>query len=110
MLKYFPGSSEFIGAIVIPSLVVVALFLLPLVGYWRLGHQLSRAFVVLLILDAGALTAIAWTEDYYAWLQPKFGLAKDEKKLTASREFLEARAAAEYDAERTVELYRSLSA
>jgi ubiquinol-cytochrome c reductase cytochrome b subunit len=104
LLKYFPGSSEFIGAIVIPTLVVVALFVLPIIGYWRFGHQLSRAFVVLLILGAGALTAIAWTEDYYAWLQPKLGLEENEKKLTASREFLEAREAAERDAERTVEL------
>jgi mono/diheme cytochrome c family protein len=104
LLKYFPGSSEIIGAIVIPSVVVGILFLLPLFGIWNWGHQISRAFVVLLILGAGLLTTIAWSEDYYAWLAPKIGLKSDEKKLAASREFLAAREAAFRDAERTVEL------
>jgi ubiquinol-cytochrome c reductase cytochrome b subunit len=103
LLKYFPGSSEIIGAIVIPTVVLGLLFLLPLVGRWNFGHQLSRVFVVLLIAAAGVLTTVAWSEDYYAWLAPKLGL-KDEKKLAASREFLAAREAAERDAERTVEL------
>lgn len=103
LLKYFPGSSEIIGAIVIPTIVVVLLFLLPILGRWNFGHQLSRVFIVLLIVGAGALTTVALSEDYYAWLAPKFGL-KDEKKLAASREFLAAREAAEHDAARTVEL------
>src|SRR5438093_1281330 len=87
LLKYFPGSSEIIGAIVIPTVVVVLLFLLPVVGWWNLGHQISRLFVVLLIAAAGVLTSLALIDDYYAWLAPKLNL-KDEKKLTASREFL----------------------
>jgi ubiquinol-cytochrome c reductase cytochrome b subunit len=60
-------------------------------------------FVVLLIVAAGVLTPLALGDDYYAWLAPKFGL-KDEKKLTASREFLKAREEAEHNARRTVEL------
>lgn len=100
LLKYFPGSSEIIGAIVIPTIVVVLLFLLPLVGWWNFGHQLSRAFIVLLIGAAGVLTCMALFDDYYAWLAPKLRL-KDERKLAASREFLEAREAAERDALRT---------
>src|SRR5207249_11140567 len=103
LLKYFPGSSEIIGAIVIPTAVVVILFLLPIFGIWNFGHQLSRAFVVLLLVAAGVLTTIALADDYYAWLAPKLGL-KDEKKLTASREFLKAREEAEHDARRSVEL------
>jgi len=50
---------------------------------------------------------MALFDDYYAWLAPKLGL-KDEKKLVASREFLEAKAAAERDAERAVELIGEL--
>lgn len=104
LLKYFPGSREIIGAIVIPTIAVVVLFLLPILGIWRAGHVLSRVFVVALIAGAGALTALAWSADYYAVLAPQFGWKIDEKKLAASREFLEARVAAERDSERTVEL------
>src|SRR3954469_25096824 len=65
LLKYFPGSSEIIGAIVIPSVVVLLLFLLPLVGWWDFGHRISRAFIVLLIAEAGVLTGMALFDDYY---------------------------------------------
>src|SRR5262245_59275553 len=71
LLKYFPGSSEIIGAIVIPTVVVVLLFLLPLVGWWNVGHQINRAFIVLLIGAAGVLTCMALFDDYYAWLAPQ---------------------------------------
>src|SRR4029079_13085642 len=103
LLKYFPGSSEIIGAIVIPTIVVVLLFLLPLAGWGNLGHRISRVFIVVLIAAAGVLTSMALFDDYYAWLAPHLGL-KDEKKLVASREFLDAKVAAEPDAERTIEL------
>jgi ubiquinol-cytochrome c reductase cytochrome b subunit len=103
LLKYFPGSSEVIGAIVIPGVAMAILFALPLFGYWRLGHLFSRAFVIGLVGAAAVLTAVAWSEDYFAILAPKLKL-KNERKLAASREFLEAREAAEHDANRTVEL------
>jgi quinol-cytochrome oxidoreductase complex cytochrome b subunit/mono/diheme cytochrome c family protein len=104
LLKYFPGNREIIGAIVIPTVVFIILVLLPLIGWWNFGHHLSRLYVVLLLVAAGVLTTLALCDDYYAWLAPKLGLPKDEKKLTASREFMQARQAAERDAERTVEL------
>jgi ubiquinol-cytochrome c reductase cytochrome b subunit len=66
LLKYFPGNSEFIGAIVIPGVVMTLLALLPFVGRWNWGHQLSRAFIVVLLLGAGVLTALAFSEDYFA--------------------------------------------
>src|SRR5437773_142983 len=103
LLKYFPGSSEIIGAIVIPTIVLLLLFLLPLVGWWNFGHRISRAFIVLLIGAVGVLTGMALFDDYYAKLPPRLGL-KDERKLVASREFLEAKTAAEHDAQRSVEL------
>src|SRR5438309_9706950 len=68
LLKYFPGSSEIIGAIVIPTVVVVLLFLLPVVGWWNFGHRISRAFIVLLIGAVGVLTGMALFDDYYARL------------------------------------------
>src|SRR5262249_40121389 len=100
LLKYFPGSSEIIGAIVIPTVVVAILYALPLFGSWRLGHNISRAFVVLLIAGAGVLTGVALFDDNYAWLGPKLGLF-NERKWAASQEFLDAREEAERHAERT---------
>jgi ubiquinol-cytochrome c reductase cytochrome b subunit len=103
LLKYFPGEAEIIGAIVIPGIVMTILALLPFIGRSKIGHRFARAFIVLLLLGAGLLTCLAWGDDYYAWIGPKLGL-KDEKKMTASREFMQAREAAEHDAHRTHEL------
>ena len=103
LLKYFPGEWEIIGAIVIPGIVMTVLALLPFIGRTKAGHQFCRAFIVLLLVGAGVLTCLAWGDDYYAWIGPNLGL-KDQKKLTASREFLQAREAAEIDAHRTHEL------
>src|SRR3954449_96104 len=89
LLKYFPGSSEIIGAIVIPTIAMVVLFLLPILGRWHFGHLLSRAFILSLIAATGVLTGMALLDDNYAWLGPKLGL-NDEKKITASKEFLKA--------------------
>lgn len=103
LLKYFHGNSEFIGAIVIPTVVVLLLFALPLIGWSKAGHQVSRGFIVVLLGAVAVLTGLALVDDYYVDLANRFGL-KDEAKLVASREFLEARKAAEHEAERTVEL------
>jgi ubiquinol-cytochrome c reductase cytochrome b subunit len=103
LLKYFPGPSEIIGAIVIPSIVVAILFTLPLFGSSRLGHQLCRGFVILLVVGAAVLTGVALYDDNYAWLGPKFGLF-NEAKWAASQEFLDAKEEAERHAERTVQL------
>lgn len=103
LLKYFPGSREIIGAIVIPGLVCLVLVLFPALGYSRPGHWLCRALIVLLLGGVAALTGMALWDDYYAWLAPRLGL-KDEHKLAASREFLEAREAAGRASRRAIEL------
>ena len=41
-LKYFPGGTEIWGALVIPGLVMVVIFLMPFIGQWRLGHRVPR--------------------------------------------------------------------
>src|SRR5207248_6684151 len=44
-LKYFPGESEIIGAMVIPGAIVGVLFLMPFIGRWKLGHTFNVAFI-----------------------------------------------------------------
>jgi ubiquinol-cytochrome c reductase cytochrome b subunit len=62
-LKFFPGSTEIWGAIIIPSLAMVVIFLMPLVGRWRLGHRFNLGFLFCLLAGAGLLTYLAKAED-----------------------------------------------
>jgi ubiquinol-cytochrome c reductase cytochrome b/c1 subunit len=106
LLKYFPGSSEIWGAIIIPGIVMTVLALLPFIGRTNIGHQFSRAFIVVLLVGAGVLTCLAWSQDYFVWVAQRLGLSGEQyaKQLAASREFLQAREDAERDAQRTDEL------
>lgn len=86
LLKYFHGTQEIIGAIYIPGAVVGVLFLMPFIGKFEIGHKFNIAFIVALLLGAGALTGLAIKEDL------------------DNPEFLQAKIDAEHEAVRTVEL------
>lgn len=88
-LKYFPGASEAIGAIYVPGLVMLVLFLMPIVGRWQLGHRFNVALMFALIAGACLLTYLAWYTDH--------------RGPTAARH-ASAVATAEAEAERAVEL------
>src|SRR4051812_27525069 len=62
-LKFFPGTTEIWGAIVIPALVMLLIFLMPLFGRWRLGHWFSVGSLFALLFGAGLLTWLAMRED-----------------------------------------------
>ena len=64
MLKYFPGESEIIGALVIPGVVMLVMFLMPFFGYVKIGHYFNVAFVFALLIGAGTLTVLALKEDH----------------------------------------------
>ncbi len=95
-LKLFDGwgeHGELLGAVVIPMVVLLALFLMPLVGRWKLGHRFNLAFVAILLTGVAYLTVAAVTEDYRArWTEPgRFAdlvptideLGSDEAKIAA---------------------------
>jgi quinol-cytochrome oxidoreductase complex cytochrome b subunit/mono/diheme cytochrome c family protein len=86
LLKYFPGSSEIIGAIVIPGIVMTLFALMPFIGRSEMGHRFNQVFFVLILGGAVALTVVAMRED------------------AANQEFQAAKIAAHHDAERTHEL------
>jgi ubiquinol-cytochrome c reductase cytochrome b subunit len=68
-LKVFEGwgaSGEFLGAIVVPGVVMGVMFLMPIVGRWQLGHRFNVAFTLALLAGVGLLTALATHEDYAA--------------------------------------------
>lgn len=63
LLKYFPGTTEIIGAIVLPGLIATVVFLMPFIGRWKLGHSFNLCFLVFLLAGAGLLTFLALRQD-----------------------------------------------
>jgi ubiquinol-cytochrome c reductase cytochrome b subunit len=62
-LKIFPGTTEIWGAIVIPGLAMLFIFLMPFFGRWRLGHWFNVGSLFALLAGAGLLTWLAIRED-----------------------------------------------
>jgi ubiquinol-cytochrome c reductase cytochrome b subunit len=62
-LKYFPGGTEVWGAIIIPTLVLIAMCLMPFLGKWRLGHRFNISFLVALFMGVALLTFLAIGDD-----------------------------------------------
>lgn len=68
-LKMFEGygeTGELIGAIGIPGLVMGVLFLMPIIGRWRLGHGFNIGFMLVIFAGVAMLTGAAINEDYRA--------------------------------------------
>jgi ubiquinol-cytochrome c reductase cytochrome b subunit len=62
-LKYFPGSSEIWGAIIIPTFVLLLILLMPFIGNWRLGHRFNVGLLFAILAGATLLTYLARRED-----------------------------------------------
>ena len=63
LLKYFPGESEIIGAIILPGAAVGFMFAMPYLGQWKLGHRFNLVFIFGGIAGAGLLTWMAMKQD-----------------------------------------------
>lgn len=111
-LKFFHGEdAERIGALYVPGAVMGVLFLMPILGRWKLGHRFNVLFLCVLMVGAGLLTAQAWYDDNMASGQGAFlaklpGFEQTETKLKASEDYLKAVEQAETEAHRIVELVR----
>ena len=95
-LKLFEGMGargELLGAVVVPSLVMLTLFLMPIIGRWQLGHRFNILLLVILLGGIAWLTAAAVNEDYnarwtdgsrFAEIEATFTeLGTDESKIAA---------------------------
>jgi ubiquinol-cytochrome c reductase cytochrome b subunit len=108
MLKMF--ENEFIGAMVVPGVVMAFLFLMPLTGRIKMGHIVNVVVLIVLLVGAGYLTVEAWNEDHFADGKTKpsemdFGGDEDAKssyteKFEASDRFLKAQKQADENYER----------
>ncbi|HXG49051.1 MAG TPA: cytochrome b N-terminal domain-containing protein, partial [Methylomirabilota bacterium] len=88
-LKYFPGSAEVWGAIVIPTVLLLVVFAMPFLGRWKLGHRFNLGLLWSLLGGVGLLTWLALHED------------------RNNPDYIAGLKAAERDAARVIELARS---
>ncbi len=93
-LKYLDVFPPIFGAIVVPGIVMLSLFLMPIVGRWNLGHRFNVVWTIALLLGAAVLTSLAWYDDHYSG-------------TPESQHYLAAVANAKVEAERAVELANS---
>lgn len=96
VLKYLEAFPPVVGAVIVPGLVLLSLFLMPFVGRWELGHRFNVVWTIALLVGAGVLTAVAWHEDHNG-------------KTAKSQHYLAAVADAEAQAQRAVVLAESPS-
>ncbi|MFP6752383.1 MAG: cytochrome b N-terminal domain-containing protein [Pirellulaceae bacterium] len=101
-LKLF--HSEFVGAIVVPGLVVTFLFLMPVIAHWKYGHRLNVAFMVGLLTAVGVLTYMALRQDNYATWYPD--APRSDQRVKDSLGYLEAKKSGHREYERIKELIR----
>lgn len=88
-LKYFPGTSEIIGAIIVPSLGLFVVCLMPIIGRWRLGHRFNLGFLSAILAGAILLTYLAKAQDRN---DPAYRIAVAEAERNAERAHLLAQA------------------
>jgi ubiquinol-cytochrome c reductase cytochrome b subunit len=81
-LKLFPGGHEIWGAVVIPSLVALAIFLMPFTARLKRGHVFNVVFLCVLVLGAGALALVAKMSDA---ANPEYQAAVKDAQAEAER-------------------------
>lgn len=99
LLKKFE-KDEFLGAIVIPGVIMAYLFLMPLLGRIKIGHYANVSVFLALFVGAGYLTAEAlYYDDYDSYVEFDEAkaaelegdeLAKYERPFKAAEEYKEA--------------------
>lgn len=62
-LKYFNGDKQIYGSLIFPGIAMTLLFLMPIVGRWRLGHRFNVSLLIGLALGAAFLTGKAMYAD-----------------------------------------------
>lgn len=79
LLKYFPGNAEIIGAIVLPTLSLVVLVAIPILGRWKLGHRFNLGFVGVMLFGIALLSwqAVAADRNDAEFQVARVGAARD---------------------------------
>jgi len=112
-LKLFesdPETGELIGGIIIPGAVMGVLFLMPILGRWRLGHRFNVGFLFCLLTGVAFLTGQAvWADRQALWRsEPDPDNVSAHERWGLSHDYLQAVERAEQASHRAVELARGL--
>jgi len=81
-LKYFPGQTEIVGAVIIPSLLMGVIFVMPIIGRWERGHRFN---VGLLFALLGGVCLLTWLGMRQDRLDPDYQLAVLEANRETAR-------------------------
>ncbi len=81
-LKFFPGGTEIWGALVIPGFILLIIFLMPIIGRWKLGHRFNVGLSCSLLAGIIFLTFLALTKDRR---DPAYKTAVEEARRNAER-------------------------
>ena len=81
-LKYFPGGTEVWGAIILPTVALLIMAAMPILGRWRLGHRFNLAFLGAVLVGAVFLT---WQAKRQDWQDPEYHLALKRAQVDAHR-------------------------
>ena len=110
-LKHFRASENLLGlneevwgAIIIPGLVMLIIFLMPIIGRWRLGHRFNVGLSFSLLGGVILLTYLAMTKDKR---DPDFKLAVEDARRNAHRVKILAKSPAGIPREGAVTLLRN---
>ncbi len=82
LLKYFPGKTEVIGAIVLPTLSLLVLVAIPILGKWKLGHRFNVGFLGVMLAGVVLLSWQAMQADRNdaEYQVAKAGAARDAER------------------------------
>ncbi|HUL51528.1 MAG TPA: cytochrome b N-terminal domain-containing protein [Candidatus Nitrosotalea sp.] len=110
LLKHFPASKQFLGlnlevwgALILPGMLTLVVFLMPLIGRRRIGHWFNLAVLWTLLAGIGLLTWQAVQEDR---AKPEFLAALREGERNAERVKVLAQSPAGIPREGAVSLLR----
>jgi ubiquinol-cytochrome c reductase cytochrome b subunit len=103
LLKYFPGSSEIIGAMILPTLILFLVFLMPFFGRWKLGHRFNLGFLGALLAGVALLTWLAMRADQS---NPSYVVAVKQARVDGERARVLARGPSGVPSEGAVALLR----
>ena len=82
LLKYFPGSAEVFGAIVLPGLLLLVLVAMPILGNWRLGHRFTVGFSAVLL---GGIVLLSWQALAADWGDAEYQVSRQIAAREAAR-------------------------
>ena len=82
LLKYFPGTTEVWGALVLPAVAMTLISSMPWFDRWQWGHRFNLCVLGVLLVSVATLAALAIDEDRH---KPEYQAAVRDARIEAER-------------------------